>query len=138
MSIKLQIYFSNQRKFLTKWNRVKAQKKCVSVAGNVEPSYSARNVIAKRANIKVKHPFFTPRRLSEYPKISKNPFLYPYYESAVFFLFKPKYQRTSIFLYFYLRNGFSIITKTSIYYYMKKTLRCIAKKLGGFTLLYGL
>lgn len=125
MSIKLQKYFSKQRKFLTNCSRTKVKKKCVSVAGNVEPSYSARNVIAKRANIKVKHPFFTPRRLSEYPKISKNPFLYPYYESAVSFLFKPKYQRTSIFLDFYFRNGFSIITKISIYYYLKKTLRWV-------------
>lgn len=120
VSIKLQIYVSKQRKFLTNCNRIKAQKNWVSVAGNVEPSYSARNVIAKRANIKVKHPFFTPRRLSEYPKISKNPFLYPYYESAVSFLFKPKYQRTITCLNFYLRNGFSIISRISIYYYLKK------------------
>lgn len=111
VSIKLQIYFSKQRKFLTNCNRNKAQKKCVSVEGNVEPSYSARNVIAKRANIKVKHPFFTPRRLSEYPKISKNPFLYPYYESAISFSFKLKYQRASILLDFYLRNGFGIINR---------------------------
>lgn len=125
MSIKLKIYFSKQRKLLTNCNRIKAQKKCVSVGGNVEPSYSVRNVIAKRANIKVKHPFFTPRRLFEYPKISKNPFLYPYYESAVSFLHNSKYQRTSIILDFYLRNGFSIITKINIYYYMKKPLRWV-------------